>query len=489
MNNLEWLYEHERDKLVKLITGEYDMCDICFYDPDFPDCGGDCERNVREWLMAEYVDDQPNPAQLLRDYDEFLSESCRQDAEQGERQESPDCESDSREKLEADARSLQTRIWKAGANSDGISLSHIIELLNRQASITSKEWCWTNDSLQEQVNMLTEQRDHYIELFHEQEHVVYELRRKLEIADRHEFESDQACDECKEHTDELLAKLIAERGEWKEKYESLLCAQESSRLHENDSREKLEADMRERLGELWADAWDAGNRDSMDDNFDLSVFIALLDHQAAITEREIEKKWSCFSDSADGHISKLQKQVDELTAERDYWKSEVEWCMQSAYPPSHSPERAYNPDVMAYPDRHGCTTPSTLVSAVIDGLRDEKAPEYMGLLDEIVKLKEERDGLQDLLRALERELKIARGDLNLTLNNWEQAKGKIRRQTEELAERKRKLDERDRQTIEEIRDDRADYWKSRAEKAEKEREQWRSKCGKLMGLANEMMSA
>ena len=38
-------------------------------------------------------------------------------------------------------------------------------------------------------------------------------------------------------------------------------------------------------------------------------------------------------------------------------------------------------------------------------------------------------------------------------------------------------------------DDRADYWKSRAEKAEKEREQWRSKCGKLMGLANEMMSA
>ena len=40
-----------------------------------------------------------------------------------------------------------------------------------------------------------------------------ELQRKLEIADRHEFESDQACDECKEHTDELLAELTAERDE------------------------------------------------------------------------------------------------------------------------------------------------------------------------------------------------------------------------------------------------------------------------------------
>jgi hypothetical protein len=26
---------------------------------------------------------------------------------------------------------------------------------------------------------------------------------------------------------------------------------------------------------------------------------------------------------------------------------------------------------MGYPDRHGCTTPSTLVADVIDGLRDK----------------------------------------------------------------------------------------------------------------------
>ena len=38
-----------------------------------------------------------------------------------------------------------------------------------------------------------------------------ELKRKLEVADRHEFESDQMCDECKGYIDEQLAELIAER--------------------------------------------------------------------------------------------------------------------------------------------------------------------------------------------------------------------------------------------------------------------------------------
>lgn len=90
-----------------------------------------------------------------------------------------------------------------------------------------------------------------------------------------------------------------------------------------DSREKLEADMRERLGELWADAWDAGNRDSMDDDFDLSVFIALLDRQAAITERETEKKWSCFSDSAGGHIAELTKQLESAHAKNRALKAHI----------------------------------------------------------------------------------------------------------------------------------------------------------------------
>ena len=51
-----------------------------------------------------------------------------------------DADVDSREKLEADASDLQKRIWQAGFNHDGISLCHIMELLDRQAEITRREW-------------------------------------------------------------------------------------------------------------------------------------------------------------------------------------------------------------------------------------------------------------------------------------------------------------------------------------------------------------
>lgn len=52
-----------------------------------------------------------------------------------------------------------------------------------------------------------------------------------------------------------------------------------------------------------------------------------------------------------------------------------------------------------------------------------------------------RAELEDANAALERELKSARGELSVTLNNWEQAKGKIRREKDELANRRKKLDE------------------------------------------------
>lgn len=85
-----------------------------------------------------------------------------------------DVSQDSREKLEADARALQTRIWQAGANSDGISLSHIIELLDRQAAITEEQtrckwvtasadeiaaWRSKAEKLQAQLYELTAERD------------------------------------------------------------------------------------------------------------------------------------------------------------------------------------------------------------------------------------------------------------------------------------------------------------------------------------------
>lgn len=94
--------------------------------------------------------------------------------------------------------------------------------------------------------------------------------------------------------------------------------------------------------------------------------------------------------------------------------------------------------------------------------------------------------LEDELAATRRELKLAQGNLSLTLNNWEQAKGKIRRKEAELADRKRRLDERDQKAVEEICDDRADYWKGQCERARSEAERYRSLYGRCMDLAHEM---
>ena len=88
---------------------------------------------------------------------------------------------------------------------------------------------------------------------------------------------------------------------------------------ESDTRGKLEADMKERLGELWANAWDAGSRDSMDDDFDIDVFSSLLDRQAAITDREwIDTecaKCGARENERDRDFTELQAKVDELTAQ------------------------------------------------------------------------------------------------------------------------------------------------------------------------------
>lgn len=66
----------------------------------------------------------------------------------------------------------------------------------------------------------------------------------------------------------------------------------------------------------------------------------------------------------------LRERVEGLERERDYWKQEVQHCIDCAYPQSHSPEVRYAPEVMCYPPKDGFTTPSTLVCDVIDGMRD-----------------------------------------------------------------------------------------------------------------------
>lgn len=229
MTNLEALLADHGSVLYNALD-----CDCCAYYHDGEPCIYEfrmCEQGYREWLLAD-VDD----------------ESCRQDADQPKRQESPDCESDSREKLEAEVRK-----W-CGMYPYQVDMVWV--WLNRQAAITANE---------------------------------------------------------------LISLTVDEESPIKGENDTTKCDIRDL----GDSREKLEADMRERLGELWVDAWDAGNRDSMDDNFDLSVFIALLDRQAAIAERETEKKWSSFSDSVGGHITELTNQLESAHAKNRALKAHI----------------------------------------------------------------------------------------------------------------------------------------------------------------------
>lgn len=112
----------------------------------------------------------------------------------------------------------------------------------------------------------------------------------------------------------------------------------------------------------------------------------------AIEQADKVRDLTADLDKANEACDKLLNKLIDMTAERDYWHDEVQHCMDSAYPKSHAPERGYDQNVMAYPDRKGCTTPSTLVSAVIDQLRDAAQDGfYANKFGDVVRLTKERD--------------------------------------------------------------------------------------------------
>ena len=138
----------------------------------------------------------------------------------------------------------------------------------------------------------------------------------------------------------------AERDEWKAKAETrndgvdcghladmsvkdAYCVRDGGEMSDVDSREKLEADMKERLGELWAHAWDAGSRDSMDDDFDIDVFNSLLDRQEEITKRECADTRVSFAERMrfGDKIDELQSKVDRLTRENVSLAHDLGECM------------------------------------------------------------------------------------------------------------------------------------------------------------------
>ena len=93
-----------------------------------------------------------------------------------------------------------------------------------------------------------------------------------------------------------------------------------------DSREKLEADARSLLYDVWADGWELGSRDAMGGKDRTKDVLALLDRQAAITEHDafLRGRASLDDELAEMHedVKRAEKRADELEAERDRWKAE-----------------------------------------------------------------------------------------------------------------------------------------------------------------------
>lgn len=89
--------------------------------------------------------------------------------------------------------------------------------------------------------------------------------------------------------------------------------------------------------------------------------------------------------------------------------------------------------------------------------------------------------LEDELAATKKELKIINGQLTTTINNWEQAKGKLNREREAFNERSKKLDERDAQTADAITQARIDKLLEQRDKARAEAERYRT----LLGIARD----
>ena len=98
--------------------------------------------------------------------------------------------------------------------------------------------------------------------------------------------------------------------------------------------------------------------------------------------------------------------------------------------------------------------------------------ENKNLAIDLAECMEAKGALEDELRAVKRQLKQEQGQHSVTLNNWEQAKGKLKRERESLQHWKEKLDERDARAVEDIAAEqvaqcreKAEYWKARAEES------------------------
>lgn len=292
---------------------------------------------------------------------------------------------DSRERLEADAKTLLFEFGGYCANSreghtDNVDtfFDDFIGLLDRQAAITRAEifadgeydctTCGAKAELCEQVDILTAEVDQLT-------NAINELQEKQPYC----YNQEQPLDTLNtigRYIDELTA--------------------------ERDDLQRITKELEERNGGLlegrahWIDQAVSIYRRFYPHNeyavpADVSsMVLAKIDELTA--ERD-EWKTKCETrevayKQADAERKRYSEQIDELFAERDYWKDQVHKCAIEAVKPG-----GYTAGIMRYPRTDGYCEPSLIVTDAIVSLKDFYADEKR-VND---KLTAERDELRDKL--------------------------------------------------------------------------------------------
>ena len=247
-----------------------------------------------------------------------------------------------------------------------------------------------------------------------------------------------------------------------------------------DTREKLEADVRcclmmfggcleskFREGKLGTDERLAQERAWF------PAFANALDRQAAITERESHYRIEDLSHDCE----MWRDRAEDMRMERDALELEKAELVdqldeyRDAFDFAKNLERRVKERYVL--DLWGVRY---VPKEWYDEARD--APDTDGM--DRVGLRATIDSLKDELAASRRELKMARGELSVTLNNWEQAKGKLDRRKAELDGRERMLRERGDRSAEEPAGETVDALRAELAAAEGEREEYRSRLGRVL---------
>ena len=220
----------------------------------------------------------------------------------------------------------------------------------------------------------------------------------------------------------------------REKHES--CRQDADQAeHANvdggesyDSREKLESDACEFVGKAWVAGTNYEGNHHGDVGWRKDELFALLDRQAAITEREGREEWQ---KAASGEIFQAKQEADELRSERDEWQRTAEdyqgrkdelraerdlWNKRYQQSHEHALELQakigeLTAEIVQLESCEGCDV-DAVIKANIRGYTKRNA-----------ELTAERDNLvADLADAMKR-LKDAQGEIKTQRNNFDQVQG------------------------------------------------------------------